>query len=331
VLALAARTGLAEALPDRIRIDRGASTGPADLTGFLSTALGRDIVVSLYVGPPRANRKPVLQALTPAGEIAGFVKVGITPLTRDLVRAEAAALAFLGPAALTRIRVPRLLFHGQWQGHEVLVQEAFSGSAHASGMADLSGAMAELAQVHGVTRLGAADSPYWSGLRARLAALRQHPAAGVLLDVQDRLTPAARGITLAFGSWHGDWTPWNMTTADGCLLVWDWERFTTGVPVGYDAVHFRLQSAIRGGTPGEAAADAALTGAADILSPLGVDRSSAPMVAMMYLMEIGARFLHDGQAEAGARLGRLDSWLLPVLRRHAAQAVTPGGRDEAGR
>jgi hypothetical protein len=330
-LALAARTGLTEVLPYRIRIERHSPSSESDLTGYLRAVLGRDVVVSLYIGPLRANRKPVLQALAPAGEIIGFVKVGITPLTRDLVRAEAATLASLGTAPLRLVQVPRLLCHGQWHGHEVLVQESMSGSGRGSGHADLSGAMAELARVRGVARLRVAESPYWRDLRQRLHAVGQSPPAGSLVQALDRVEPAARVMTLAFGSWHGDWTPWNMTTARGRVLLWDWERFSTGVPLGYDAVHYRLQSAIRDGVTGEAAAEATLAEAAGLLEPLGVDRPSAWLVAIMYLVEIGARYLHDGQAEAGARLGRLDTWLLPVLLRHTPGHGASRGQDEAYR
>jgi hypothetical protein len=122
-----------------------------------------------------------------------------------------------------------------------------------------------------------------------------------------------------------------MTQADGRLLVWDWERFSAGVPVGYDAVHYRLHSAIRNGATGEAAAEAMLAEAAGILCPLGVDASSARLVAIMYLVEIGTRYLHDGQIQAGARLARLDTWLLPVLMRHTQGEGRPGGRDQADR
>jgi len=45
-----------------------------------------------------------------------FVKVGINPLTRELVRAERAALARLEKARLTGIGVPRVLMHEQWRG-----------------------------------------------------------------------------------------------------------------------------------------------------------------------------------------------------------------------
>jgi len=313
-LALAARFGLADVLPHRVRIERG--TAGDDLAGYLSDALGHDIVLCLHIGPPRANRKPVLQALGPDGVVAGFVKVGVDPLTRDLVRAEAAALAFLANAPLSKVRAPRLLWHGQWRGHEVLVQQAFPRGQRARELAELTGAMAELAAVRGMTVMPVATSPYWRNLQPRLRALGQRDDAAALLRALGHAETAASATALPFGSWHGDWAPWNMTISEGCALVWDWERFETGVPAGYDAVHYALQQAVRGGAAAGPAAEDMLTRAPGILAPFGLDPAAARLVTVLYLVEIGTRYLRDGQAEAGARLGRIDEWLLPVLARH---------------
>lgn len=322
-LALAARAGLADTLPHRIAID-AAGTGPdADMAAYLSAALGRDVVVSLRIGPPRANRKPVLQLLAPDGGLLGFAKVGVTDLTRDLVRAEAAALALLAAAPLERLAVPRLIHHGQWRGHEVLVQGGLSGSGPAATWTQLSGAMAELARLRDTTRLAVARSLYWLGLGPRLADCPQRELAASVRQALRWLEPAAAATRLAFGSWHGDWTPWNMTTLGGRVMVWDWERFQTGVPVGYDALHYRLQQAVsRDGAAPQAAAEATLAGAAQALAPFGIEAATAPLVATLYLAEIAIRYLRDGQAEAGARLGDVGNWLLPVLARHARELGT---------
>jgi hypothetical protein len=40
---------------------------------------------------------------------------------------------------------------------------------------------------------------------------------------------------------------------------------------------------------------------------------SAEITALLYLVDLAARYLADRQAEAGARLGVLGTWLLPVL------------------
>jgi hypothetical protein len=320
--AFAARVGLAEVLPDRIRIERGPDGTGDDITDHLRTVLRRDLLVSLYISPARANRKPVLQALAPDGEVLGFVKIGVSPLTRRLVRAEAAALAFLASVPLSRLEPPRLMYHGQWRGNELLVQAALPAGRPAKNHAELGGAMAELARVRGLSHQPLADSPYLHGLRSRLRALTGTELAGPLGQALDLLGPAAG--SLAFGSWHGDWTPWNMTMAGGRALVWDWERFETGVPVGFDAVHFWLQGAIiRGGMAPQAAAERAVSTAPEILRPFGLDPGTASRVAALYLAEIAVRYLQDGQAEAGARLGRVGDWLLPVLTRHARRLGGP--------
>jgi hypothetical protein len=323
-MALAARVGLADALPHRIIVE-SASNGPdANVVSYLRKVLDCDVVVSLHIGPPRANRKPVLELLSPRGEALGFAKVGVTGLTRELVRAEAAALDVLGAATLGRLEVPRLLHHGQWRDHEVLVQASLSGSGRAGTQAQLTAAMAEVAAVQGVVTLPVSRSGYWRGLRSRLEACPPSETAGALLRVMHDLEAMANTTRLAFGSWHGDWTPWNMAFSGGRVLVWDWERFEDGVPVGFDAVHYQVQRAVtRNGTEAQAAAEIALFTAPMTLGPLGVRPGLAVFVAALYLIEIATRYLHDEAAEAGAALGDVGNWLLPTLSRFAGRQAAP--------
>jgi Phosphotransferase enzyme family len=324
-LSLAARVGFGELLPSRIRIEHGPRAPGADIADYLSTVLDREVVVSVYIGPPRANRKPVLQVLTPGGELLGFAKISVTDLTRDLVRSEADTLEFLISAPLSYVQVPRLLWHGQWRDHEVLVAEALSGSGRPGDISELADAMVQLAGVCGLRTLAAAESPYWRRLRERLRDVSQRELGRALSEVLGRLAAAAGSTQLTFGSWHGDWTPWNMTMLGGRALVWDWERFATGVPVGYDAMHYQFHGAlVRNRITAEAAAEAALAAAPMILPPLGVGPDAARLVALLYLAEIGTRYLHDRQADAGAQLGHIDTWLLPVLTRHADQMGNAG-------
>jgi hypothetical protein len=324
-LAMAAQLGLADVLPHRIIIGPAGDGPDADVTAYLREVLGREVVVSLRIGPPRANRKPVLELLSPGGEVLGFAKVGITDLTRELVRNEAAALDVLGAAGLTRLQAPRLLHHGQWREHEVLVQAPLSGSGRTVSRAMLTAAMAEVATVRGVTTQLVGQSGHWHGLRTRLEACADREPAAALLQVMDNLQATADATTLAFGSWHGDWTPWNMAFSGDQALVWDWERFESGVPIGYDAVHYQLQGAVeRNGAGGaRGAAEAALFTAPMSLGPLGVRPGLAVFVAALYLIEIATRYICDGAAEAGARLGDVDNWLLPALTRFAGRQPAP--------
>ncbi len=318
-LAAAAQLGLGDVLPHRITVGPTGDGPDADVAAYLRKVLDRDLVVSLRVGPPRANRKPVLELVSPSGEMLGFAKVGITGLTRELVRTEAAALDVLASAGLTRLQVPRLQHHGQWREHEVLVQTPLVGSGRAVSRAMLTSAMVELATLQGITTQVVGRSTYWRTLRSRLEACVDREPAAALLRVMDDLQATADVTGVGFGSWHGDWTPWNMAASGDQVLVWDWERFESGVPIGYDALHHQLQAAVeRNGAGGaQSATEAALFTAPMTLGPLGVRPGCAVFVAALYLLEIATRYTGDGAAEAGARLGDVSTWLLPPLTRYA--------------
>jgi hypothetical protein len=103
------------------------------------------------------------------------------------------------------------------------------------------------------------------------------------------------------------------------ILVWDWERFTADVPVGFDAVHHALQVRLERGAKARDAVDETVARAPELLAPFGVPVDAAGVTALLYLVDLAARYLADRQAEAGARLGVLGSWLLPVLIRRVEE------------
>ena len=312
-LALALRAGAAHAgLGGRLRISAGPGTDTIE--AYLGGVLGREVLVSTHLGAARANRKPVLQLLTPDGVTAGFAKVSVSPLTRDLIRAERAALDYLAPARLRHLVIPRVLHHGQWRGREVLVLTALPVWRRRTPMrpARLAAAMAELAAVGGRARARLAASVFLARLAARLGETPGGPDRDALVTALGKL--AAADPELGFGAWHGDWTGWNMASTPDGLLVWDWERFTRPVPLGFDALHHGLQTAVvRRGQPAPAAAAACVSTAPAALAPFGVPPAEAELTAVLYLAELSARYLADRQAEAGARLGRPGDWLIPAL------------------
>jgi len=309
----ALRTGASHALlRDRVRVPGGAGT----IESYLRDQLDQPVHLSVHIGPARANRKPVLQLLLPDGRTLGFAKLGTNELTRELVRAETTALVALASAGLREIQVPRVLHAGQWNGHEVLVQQALPVWEP---RADLdpqrcARAMREVAGSCGTTRVRLAGSPYWATLGARLAAITGHHEGHQLGRAARRIGTAAGDVELRFGAWHGDWAPWNMRPLAASVLVWDWERFTTGVPLGFDALHLDLQRRVSEMPDGAAAVAAMLAEAPVLLQPFGVVNAAAVrLTALLYLIDLAARYVADRQADAGARLGVLGSWLLPVL------------------
>jgi hypothetical protein len=49
---------------------------------------------------------------------------------------------------------------------------------------------------------------------------------------------------------------------------------------------------------------------------------AAELTALLYLFDLATRYLADRQAQAGARLGVLGTWLLPVLVRRVEAYAT---------
>ncbi len=304
-LSLLLRSGVGGVvLRDRVHVRPGG--GPS-IESYLEEQLGRELEVSMYVGAPRANRKPVLQLIAPDGSAIGFAKIGISPLARQLVRDERDALGLLADAGLRNLIAPRVLHDGVWEGMPVMVLEPLAVEQKRVPLraGQLEAAMAEVARVAGVEHLPARDQRLLA--EPARAAGRRRPvsrpadAGGSALGA-----PCARG--------QGDWSSSGRGTATGRpgtwrasargLLVWDWERFSTGVPVGFDALHHRLQGEVAPGRKAPAA-----EAATDLAT-----RSESPLAdALLYLAELATRSLTDRQAAAGARLGATSRWLIPAI------------------
>jgi hypothetical protein len=338
-------------LRNRLRVR--APSGAPTIERYLRSALDRDLVVSMHIGAPRANRKPVLQLLSPSGETLGFAKIGVNPLTSELVRAERDALREIealreiqalrdayqgtsaargtgpargtspaqgpGPDGTTRLRgltVPRVLHYGTWQDLEVLVLGPLPVWLRRRPLARprLTLAMSEVARLGGIRQQLLESSGYWRRLQLRVSAADASQERDSLLSALGLLADRCGEVTLAFGSWHGDWTPWNMACTSRGLLVWDWERFGSEVPLGFDALHHWLQAEVVAGRrdPAAAAADCVQRGAA-LLGPFGVTAAEARLTVLLYLVDLSARYLGDRQADAGARLGAPGRWLIPAL------------------
>jgi len=315
----AIRTGAAGLLlRDRVTI-----TGPVEesIDGHLRAALGRELAISIHIGPARANRKPVLQLLGPDGATFGFGKLGAAPLTRQLVRAETDALTTLATSGLTRLSVPRVRYAGQWRGLQVLVQSALPVWRPRAPLAPerLADAMIDVAGCLGYSQATLTGSVYWAELRGRLAALSDRAEGAQLATAAERLAALGGDTALRYGCWHGDWAPWNMANLADSLLVWDWERFAQHVPVGFDAVHYELQRRIQAGSDATAAVEATVQRAGELLQPFAVPAAARELTALLYLVDLATRYLTDRQAAAGARLGVLGTWLLPVLIRRVEE------------
>lgn len=309
-LAGAFRTGVAD------RLLRGRLVVDDVHGGFLShleAVLGQRCHVGLHIGPARANRKPVLVVVGEHGQLVGFAKLGHDGLTRGLVRAETSALTALGRSDLPDVQVPRPLWSGEWHGLQVLVQEALPvGARRVDETSDRRvAAMLSVSRSVAAPPGGLGSAGLWTETRSRLSSLESPVAA--------RLTAVARELEEAdaapfpIGAWHGDWHPGNVAYLKDRVLLWDWERFASGVPVGWDELHCFLQRELTAGTDATTAAGQLLAESGRLLGPFAVPPSARRVVAAAYLVHLGVRYLGDDQAGAGSPLGRVETWLVPAL------------------
>ncbi len=319
-----AATGLRLGLGRLLRAQLDVPLSRDSVDAQLADLLDRDVRTAIFLGPPRSNRKPVLQVLGSRGELLAVAKAGINDLTSELARAEAMALRTVGARGFATVVPPLLLGEGKLHGHSMVVQSPLDvPDGHAEpGPSQLTAVFDEIARSGGTTNGALQDSAYLERLRGRLVAAPTAEMSSLGSSVLDSL--AASGARLDFGSWHGDLSPWNLAAADGDrVLVWDWERFTEGVPVGFDALHYAFLPRLKDpGTPQARVGLELLDRAPQVLEGVGVAADQAPVVGMLYLLEVGIRFAGDGQAGTGILGGDVEQWLVPAMKRHLAQERT---------
>jgi hypothetical protein len=278
---------------------------PADRTfpSWAREARGSDHRVGLVLlGPPRANRKPVVLLVDDAGDLGAVAKIGWNDVTRPLVAYEASALAEIASALDGRVHVPTLIDARRIGDLELMMMAPLPPLQAGR---TLSRAML----VETVRAVADVSSDRRVDLSSCLAHARMQPLAEAVAGI------TARTVDARVGSAHGDLHPGNLgVAADGRPVLWDWERWMHGVPVGFDLLHHDLQTwvGVDRVDPGEAARRLIDT-APEILAPLGVSPTEAPDVAKDYLVRLAARYVQDAQDEAGSRLGRVESWLFPAV------------------
>lgn len=306
VAATAVRAGLADrALRDRLH----ASGDGESIEDRLTELLGRPVVVSVSLGPARANRKPILHALTPRGEPVAFVKVGDTAMARDLIEGEAAALGHLARRSLRALRVPEILHHGDWRGLSLLVLSPLRTGA-LSFRPRRTAPVAAMRELTGDTRRGPLGaSAFWA--RFQDVPLDDPEQRKRLTDAVERIGVAYGADELEFGAWHGDWTPWNMAWHGGRVQLWDWERFDPDVPAGLDLLHYRLQAGGGYGTWPDAA----------LVTPAGPSGRTAAMTVELYLLEMSRRYLTAAQGALGEPLRPQAESLLDLLYANAGRTA----------
>lgn len=286
VVRAALRFGAGRLMPGGLEVADGSATDPG-LRRHLADLLDRDDVdVALAIGQPRANRKPVVQVIDGRGATVAWAKIGVDRRTDELVARETEALAAV--ADRPGLVVPSVVATGTWGGHRLLVLAPIVTDESADDLdptAEVVRAIAGPTSDHEPT-----ETAWWHDLR------RASETCPGLVTRLDRLEPALEGRRWPFGRWHGDLAPWNACWVDGRLAVWDWERSTTGMPLGFDLIHNRVQvDVLRRGVPIGDALAAAASRERPVLGELGYRAEDALLLAAAYGATLRARYAVDAE------------------------------------
>ncbi|HYT40061.1 MAG TPA: hypothetical protein VEN99_11150 [Acidimicrobiia bacterium] len=327
-LAAGLRVGLTQRVADRVDVfvDPALPAGerPAHLLSeHLRGVFGRrDLEMAVILGVPRLNRKPVLQVLAADGTVVGYVKAAWNDLTAGLVRNEARVLADLSAAGPATFTPPALVASGPWGELELIAASALPNAGRPDAAQVFDPPMAVIAEIAGLwgrSTARLADSPYWAGVRERLAT---QGASDVLARAADWIERSFGATEIAFGAWHGDFTPWNMARLargrgvpgkDSGTYVWDWER-AAPAPAGLDLLHFLFQSVCRfdGKTPQQSVAICSER-TPSLLPRIDVPLQSERALWALYRLEL--LFRYDEAREAGvlARQSKIHAGVLEMF------------------
>lgn len=238
------------------------------------------------------NSKPTARVFTRDGLALGYLKLGWSEVTDQLVENETQTLASLD-GRVGPVSTPAIATSGGWSGHRFHVARSLPpGIRPWSGEPGHPTAIRAVASSGWVRSVPLAGSEYAQDTVERLEVAR---AAGVseadaLLEWLRRLCARpGSDVALQMGRWHGDWIPWNLGRVSDTTVAWDWEYSAPSAPLGFDLVHWHFQSRLAksDGTL-SAAAEAAWQNAAQ-LDRVGVPAEHHRIVVAAYLIEILTR------------------------------------------
>lgn len=335
VFSLGLRAGLARPfIQDKVDVGVASGTPAQQLAGELLTEhlrgqLGRGPVVLAFGGGSGPYRKPVLQVFSMHGTPLAYVKVGWNDWTREAVRREAAALRGCAAQPM-RLGVPQLLGHSVWRGLDLLITAPLPGGVRRLGLsAPLPQArlLREISQLSPVYVSELDGSPWWCSMRTRIGqGVTDSTARAQLEQIADIIERRYGRARLEFGSWHGDFVPWNLARLGERVYAWDWESSSPDTPVGFDALHYYLQvSFVARQRPLAEAAMRASQYAGLALDALGITPDTRNLVAALHLVEL---FTRHEEARSSAEV--IDARFYPaVAQLLAASLAAPSATGSA--
>ncbi|MGX6605977.1 hypothetical protein ACWKSP_28190 [Micromonosporaceae bacterium Da 78-11] len=305
-----ARLGATEALHFPVlRVHTPPDSGDLTPIDHLATAMNEpSLIAAIGVRPPDPNRKPTLQLFDGRGRPRGYAKIGWNGATRELVRAESAALLSLpadpgGDYPIT----PRPSYRGDWGDRVIGVTAPLPEKIRRLSDPD----RPRVAAILAVARRGGAPgerrllagSPFLLRLRTEAETVAGPDGVAIRAAV-DGLSDRTGAVEMEFGVWHGDWVPWNLAELDvhGAtrLVAWDFEHSGAPVPVGFDLAHQAFNTAlVVGGRNAAGAVSLAGEALGRHGTELGLEPGAAELILDAYLAEMWLRTCRMAAGGAG--------------------------------
>jgi hypothetical protein len=318
LLSLAFRFGGTVMLRDRVAVVGEQES----LRSYLSEVLGEEVTFTISLGTARVNRKPILQIFSGKGRTLAYAKLGNSVQALGDVQAEARALRRIEGRLPARFEVPALLHTGTWRGVFVLLLSPLRISMWQRPGGQLAVPTAEmqlLSESFPEPDRRFEESTLWADFQRWLEALDDGPVRAQLASLLPALATLAPEHPLRMGAWHGDWTSWNMARSHHRLLLWDWERFETGVLQGLDHCHFLVNAHTRRDGSDAGTVLRALRG----VQPVGQAPDATAVTVGAYLARLALRNSIAAQGPTGSLIaGRAQSFI-EALRLWTSEHTSP--------
>lgn len=241
VLTAGLRSGIARHFLPRVNLDL------QELEKHLEQVFGeQNLSLAISLGALGPRRKPVVQVMSQRGEILGYVKVGWTEITRELVKNEYKVLQMLQRAGLNRLHTPEIIWFGERHNNMMLITKPLMRKeGQISSAIDLLESMGlgifqDLVQTNQNKQIFR-SSLFWLEIKKRL-----HIIGGALSFYQiGLLQRAVSALEQRLGEEEflftlclGDVTPWNaFVNRKGDIYVVDLENARELWLPGWDLFH----------------------------------------------------------------------------------------------
>jgi hypothetical protein len=268
--------------------------------------------VAVRLGRPRYNRPWVLLPTTPSGRVAAYVKVAEGAARGPLER-EYYNLARIEATDIPGLHAPAPLAYWTSGPLDLLAMEPLLAPRRQAPRPIPVELMRRVASVAGVQRAQISQAEHVAGMRRRAAELEEWSRHGWVASALGRVCTELGDVEVPLGTWHGDWVPWNMARGAGEVLMWDWEHMETGVPWGWDHVHYLAQDIrVRVGVDEVAESEWLREAVGALRQDWGLDSRQTRAVLLLYLIEMNLRYIAD-RVQDPRGVGERSGWGRPLI------------------